>query len=399
MSTGVAPRLQPVLLSACRTPITDAYRGALAGVDVRELAGLVVTEAVKRSGVPAGEVDDVVLGEVLQGGGCIARYAALAAGLPDDTPGMALNRQCATGLSAVATAAANIAAGMDRVVVAGGAENMTQAPITYRKPAFAFGMPEQFISPSHPDRPDAPNLNMMVTVGENTARELGISRERSDAWSAESHRRAIDAIDGGRFTEEIVPVEVPGRDGSDLLDTDGHPRRDSTPERLAALRVLSGVPDGTVTAGNSSPLNDGAAAAVVASVEAADRLGVEPIATVRSWAAAGVDPARTGLAPTVAIPRALERAGLAVGDVDLFEINEAFASMAVGCVEVLGIDPESVNPNGGAVALGHPVAASGARLVVTLVHELRRRGGGVGVASVCAGGGMGAAMVVEVPTS
>jgi acetyl-CoA acetyltransferase family protein len=391
---------RPVIVSACRTPITDAYKGSLATVDVRDVAARVVVEAVERAGVPAELVDDVVLGEVLQGGGCIARYAAIAAGLPDDTPGLALNRQCATGLTAVGTAAANIAAGMDSVVVAGGAENMTQSPISYTKAAYPYGIPERSISPSHPDRADAPNMNMMVTVGENTAREVGISRERSDDWAYHSHRKAVAAIDEGRFKDEIVAVEVTGWDGGTrTVDTDEHPRRDTSPERLARLRVLSGVPDGTVTAGNSSPINDGAAALVLTSEDVARARGLEPLAYVRSWAAAGVDPARTGLAPTVAIPRAAERAGLAVADIDLHEINEAFASMTVGCIEVLGLDPDAVNVNGGAVALGHPVAASGARLIVTLLHELRRRGGGIGCASLCAGGGMGGALVIEVPGS
>lgn len=390
---------RPVIVSACRTPVTDAYRGSLAAVDVRDLAARVVVEAIERSGLPAERVDDLVLGEVLQGGGCIARYTAVAAGLPPDTPGLALNRQCATGLTAVATAAANIAAGMDRVVVAGGAESMTQAPITYRKSPMAYGAPEQFLSPSHPDRPDAPNMNMMITVGENTAREVGVTREASDEWSLGSHRKAVAAIDEGRFSEEIVAVEVPGRGGPTVVEVDEHPRRDTTLEKLASLRVISGVADGTVTAGNSSPLNDGAAALVVVAEEVADEAGLEPLAYVRSWAAAGVDPARTGLAPTVSIPRALDRAGLGLGDVDLHEINEAFAAMTVGCIDVLGLDPETVNVNGGAVALGHPVGASGARLVVTLLHELRRRGGGIGCASLCAGGGMGASLVIEVPAA
>lgn len=391
---------RPVIVSACRTAITDAYRGSLGPVDVRDLAAAVVTEAIGRSGVDPDRVDDVVLGEVLQGGGCIARYAAIAAGLPDDTPGLALNRQCATGLTAVATASANIAAGMDKVVVAGGAENMTQSPISYRKAAHPYGMPEQFISPSHPDRADAPNMNMMVTVGENTAQEVGISRERSDRWAFDSHRKAVAAIDEGRFKEEIVAVEVTGGDGrSRSVEVDEHPRRDTSLEKLAALRVLSGIDPGTVTAGNSSPINDGAAALVVVAEDVAASHGLEPLAYVRSWAAAGVDPARTGLAPTVAIPRAVERAGLAMADVDLHEINEAFASMTVGCIEVLGLDPDAVNVNGGAVALGHPVGASGARLIVTLLHELRRRGGGIGCASLCAGGGMGGALVIEVPAN
>lgn len=389
---------RPVIVSACRTPITDAHKGSLATVDVRDLAARVVVEAIERSGVDPDHVDDVVLGEVLQGGGCIARYAAVAAGLPDDTPGLALNRQCATGLTAVATASASIAAGMDRVVVAGGAENMTQSPISYAKAAHPYGIPERTISPSHPDRPDAPNMNMMITVGENTAREVGISRERSDEWAFHSHRKAVAAIDDGRFKEEVVAVEVTGRDGqARAVEVDEHPRRDSTLEKLASLRVLSGVAGGTVTAGNSSPISDGAAALVVVAEDVATAQGLEPLAYVRSWAAAGVDPARTGLAPTVAIPRALERAGLTSADVDLHEINEAFASMTVGCIQVLGLDPDAVNVNGGAVALGHPVGASGARLIVTLLHELRRRGGGIGCASLCAGGGMGAALVIEVP--
>ena len=395
-SGSLSPTM-PVILSACRTPITDSNKGSLASVDVRDLAALVVTESIRRAGINANLVDDVILGEVLQGGGCIARYAAIAAGLPADTPGLSMNRQCASGLSAVSAAAASIAAGMDEVVVAGGAENMTQSPLTYRKAPYPYGAPELFISPSHPDTADAPNMNMVVTVGENTARELGITRQQVDQWAWDSHRKAVAAIAEGRFLEEIVPVSVPGMGGAvSVIDTDEHPRANSTLEKLGSLRVLSGWPDGVVTAGNSSPLNDGAAALVVASAGRAQQEGIEPLARIRSWAAAGVDPARTGLAPTVAIPRALQRAGLTLEDVDLIEINEAFAAMTVGTIEVLGIDPEKVNVNGGAIALGHPVAASGARLVVTAVHELRRRGGGIGVIALCAGGGMGAAMVVEV---
>jgi acetyl-CoA C-acetyltransferase len=389
---------EAVIVSACRTPITDAYKGSLANVGVRDLAKLVVVEAIERSGIAATEVDDVVLGEVLQGGGCIARYAAIDAGLPPDTPGLALNRQCATGLTAVGTAAANIMSGMDRVVVAGGAESMTQSPLSYRKAAYPWGIPEQFVSPSHPDTPDAPNMNMMITVGENTAKKVGVTREQSDEWSYGSHVKAIAAIDDGRFKEEIIPVEVTGWDGQPKsVDTDEHPRRDTSLEKLAKLKVLSGVPDGTVTAGNSSPINDGAAALMLVSGEYAAANGLEPLAYVRSWAAAGVEPADTGLAPTIAIPRALDRAGITLDDVRLVEINEAFASMTVGCAKVLDIDPAIVNVNGGAVGLGHPVACSGARLIVTLLHELRRREGGFGVASLCAGGGMGGALVIEVP--
>ena len=389
---------RPVIVSAVRTPIADAYRGALVDVGVRDLAARIVVEAIARSGLPAEQVDDVVLGEVLQGGGCIARYAAITAGLPDDTPGLALNRQCATGLTAVATGAANIAAGMDRVVVAGGAESMTQTPVVYDKTSRPYAVPERVISPSHPDTPEAPNLNMMITVGENTARELGITREETDAWALASHERAVAAIDGGRFDAEIVPVEVPGRAGEvTTFAVDEHPRRTTTLEQLGELRVISGMPDGVVTAGTSSSVNDGAAAVVVCAESVAAEAGLTPLAYIRSWSAAGVAPARTGLAPTIAIPRALDRAGLSLADVHLHEINEAFATMAVGCSQVLGLDHDRVNVNGGAVGLGHPVAASGARLIVTLLHELRRRGGGIGCASLCAGGGMGGALVIEVP--
>ena len=388
-----------VIVSACRTPITDAYKGSLAPVGVRELAKLVILEALERSGVPAELVDDVILGEVLQGGGCIARYAAIEAGLPPDTPGLSLNRQCATGLSAVGTAAANIMAGMDKVVIAGGAENMTQSPLVYEKAGYPYGIPERLVSPSHPNTPDAPNMNMMITVGENSARSAGVTREQSDEWSFGSHQKAIAAIDEGRFKEETLPVQVNAWDGPKSIEVDEHPRRDTSLEKLAKLKVLSGIENGTVTAGNSSPINDGAAAMMIVSGSFAEANGLEPLAYVRSWAAAGTEPRDTGIAPTIAIPRALDRAGITLDQVSLVEINEAFASMTVACTKMLGIDPNIVNVNGGAVGLGHPVACSGARLIVTMLHELRRRGGGFGVASLCAGGGMGGAAVIEVPTA
>jgi acetyl-CoA acetyltransferase family protein len=389
-----------VILAAARTAIADAYKGSLATTSIYDIGKASIVEALGRSGVPADDVDDLIIGEVLQGGGDIARYLANEIGLPPDTPGLAVNRQCATGMSAVDTAAANIMAGMDRVVIAGGTESMTQSPITFRKASVPYGVPQQWLSPSHPDSATAPNMNMMITVGENTARQAGVTREEMDQWSFDSHRKAVAAIDEGRFKHEIVPIEVKGWGGtSSTFDTDEHPRRDSTLEKLSSLRVLSGVPDGTITAGNSSPLNDGSAAMVIASSDYAAANGFTPMATIRSWCAVGVAPEETGLAPTLAIPRAVERAGLTLDDVDLIEINEAFSSMTVGTIKVLDLDPEIVNVNGGAVALGHPVACSGARLIVTLVHELARRGGGIGVASLCAGGGMGAATLVEVPRS
>ncbi len=389
---------EAVIVSAVRTPIADAYKGALANTSIYDIGKASVIEALKRSGIPAEEVDDLILGEVLQGGGDIARYIANDAGLPPDTPGLALNRQCATGMTAVDTAAANIRAGMDKVVIAGGAEAMTQSPVTYRKPAHAYGIMEQWLSPSHPDSPEAPNMNMMITVGENTARKVGVTREEMDEWSYGSHMKAVAAIDDGRFAEEIVPMEVRGWGGeTTTFDTDEHPRRNTSLEKLASLRVLSGVPDGTITAGNSSPLNDASAALVIADGDYASANDLEVLGIVRSWCAVGVPPEDTGIAPTLAIPRAVDRAGLKLGDIDLVEINEAFASMTVGSIKVLDLDPSIVNVNGGAVGLGHPVACSGARILVTLLHELRRRGGGYGVGSLCAGGGMGAATVIEVP--
>ena len=386
-----------VVVSAARTPIADARRGALANVPIYELGKVAVAEALKRSGIPPDDIDDIILGEVMHGGGDMARYIAVDLGLPPDTPGLALNRQCGTGLQAVNSAAATIRAGMDRVVIAGGLESMTQTPMTFAKSAHPWGGVSPWMSMSHPPNdPDAPTTNMGITVGENTAEQCGITREQQDEWSYHSHMRAIAAIDDGRFADEIVSVEVPaGRGEVRIFDTDEHPRRDTSLEKLGKLPALF-KKDGTVTAGNSSSLNDGSCAMVVVDEAYAAANGLDPLAVIRSWAAAGVPPKETGIAPTIAIPRALQRAGLKADDVKLVEINEAFASMAVASSRILGFPHEMVNVNGGAVGLGHPVACSGARILTTLVYELRRRGGGYGVASLCAGGGMGIATVVEV---
>jgi acetyl-CoA acetyltransferase family protein len=273
---------------------------------------------------------------------------------------------------------------------------MTRGPLMFEKSPFPFGGVERFLPPSHPDSLEAPNTNMLITVGENTARECGITREESDHWSYHSNIRAAAATDDGRFAEEIVPVQVPaGRGESVTVSTDEHPRRDTSLEKLAALPSLSG-PNGQVTAGNSSGIADGGAALVLTSRAYAEAHGLEPLATVLSWNSCGIEPARTGLAPTVCVPRALARAGLSESDVALVEINEAFATMAVACARKLGFPHDIVNVNGGAVGIGHPIAASGARILVTLIHELRRRGGGIGVGSLCAGGGMGSATVLQV---
>jgi acetyl-CoA acyltransferase len=384
-----------VIVAAIRTPIGRTGR-SLAPLTLQDLGAQTVAGLIANSGVDVNEIDDLIIGEVLQGGGCTARYIANVLGLPPDTPGGTVQRQCATGMMAVQEAAANIRSGMARVVVAGGVESMTRSPALYAKSPVPFGHMTQFIPPSHPDSAEAPNMNMLITVGENTANECGITREESDHWSYHSNLRAAAATDDGRFAAEVIPVTVPvGRGETATVSTDEYPRRDTTMGKLAALPSLTG-PNGTITAGNSSGIADGGAALLVVDREYAEAHGMDVLATVRSWNSCGIEPARTGLAPTVCVPRALNLAGLSESDVDLVEINEAFASMSVACARKLGFSHDIVNVNGGAVGIGHPVAASGARILVTLIHELRRRGGGIGVGTLCAGGGMGSATVLEV---
>jgi acetyl-CoA acetyltransferase family protein len=387
-----------VIVAAARTPIATARRGSLVDVDVFELAKAAVSEALKRSSVPADDVDDIVLGESLQGGGCVARYAAVDLGLTD-VPGLAHNRHCASGMAPVHTAAGSIRAGMDRVVIAGGAESITQSPSVFKKLPGAYAGVQPWLSPSHPATPDAPTMDMSITVGWNTAQACGVTREEQDEWAYHSHQRAVAAIDDGRLRDEIFAMEVPaGRRGETrTFDTDEHPRRDTTIEKLAALPPLHPEIDGfSITAGNSSGLNDAACAMVVCAGDYAQDQGIEPLAIVRSWASVGVAPRDTGTAPTLAIPKALKRAGLGTDDVALVEINEAFASMAVASSRILGFPHDMVNVNGSGCSLGHPVAATGARMITTMIYELRRRGGGIGVTSMCAGGGMGSATVLEV---
>jgi acetyl-CoA acetyltransferase family protein len=388
---------EAVVVAACRTAIGTAYKGTLVDTSAFDLAHAVVAESLLRSGLAADRFDDIVLAESLYGGGDLARYAAVTTGMTT-VPGLALNRHCASGLSAVQTAAANIKAGMMEVVLAGGVQSSSTAPVSRWRIPGTDDWEERWISPSHPDTPDAPNRDMSITVGWNSAVAAGVTREEMDAWALASHQKAVAAIDGGRFREEIVPLKVARRDGSTVVfEVDEHPRRDTTMERLAALKPLHPEIEGfSITAGNASGLNDGAAALVVASDRVAQAESLQVLATVRSWASVGVDPADTGLAPTKAIPKALRLAGLDVGDVALWEINEAFASMCVATTRILGIDPALVNTSGSGCSLGHPIAATCARMLTTLVYELRRRGGGIGVASMCAGGGMGSATVIEV---
>ncbi|WP_329360539.1 thiolase family protein [Streptomyces sp. NBC_01483] len=379
---------EAVIVSALRTPIGTAVKGTLRDTTAFDLAHHIVTAAAE--GLDPALIDDVILGEGLYGGGVLARHAAVTAGLTS-VAGLANNRHCAAGMAAVQSAAASVMAGMDEVVIAGGVNSASTSP----KALFRVdGEWEPWMSPTHPDRPDAPNKDMSITVGWNTAVAAGLTRAELDAWALRSHRNAVAAIDEGRFKEEIVPIDTP----HGLFSVDEHPRRDTSAEKLAKLKPLHPEIDGfSITAGNAGGANDAAVALVVAGDTTAAREGLTVLGTVRSWASVGVDPAEMGLAPVKAIPKALARAGLSIADVDLFEINEAFASVPVAAVRLLELDADTVNFSGSGCSLGHPVAATGARMLVTLVHELRRRGGGIGVAALCAGGGMGSATVIEVP--
>jgi len=379
---------EAVILSAKRTPIGTARKGTLRDTSAFDLADHVLRAAAE--GLDPEQVDDVILAEGLAGGGVIARHAAITAGL-GHVPGLAVNRHCAASLSAVAAAAGSIRSGMDELIIAGGVSSGSTAPRSLIRNGEDW---VPWFSPTHPDSPDAPNMDMSITIGWSASKAAGVTREDADAWALRSHRNAIAAIDAGKFSDEIVPIRTP----HGLFETDEHPRRDTSLEKLAALKPLHPEIDGfTVTAGNACGSNDGAAALVVASDAAADRLGKAPVAVIRSWASVGVDPAQTWSAPVKAIPKARSRAGLSLGDVDVFEINEAFASMCVACVRKLEIDPDKVNVNGSGCSIGHPIAATGGRMIATLISELRRRGGGTGVAAMCAGGGMGGALVITVP--
>ena len=385
-----------VIVSTARTAVGTAFKGSLNDVDGLELATRAVGEAVARSGIDPARIDDVVLGEALYGGGDLARYAATECGM-DSVPGVAHNRHCASGLAAVATAAGSIRSDMDRIVVAGGVQASSTSPRAMRRVPGTDDW-DEWMSPTHRDTPEAPNLDMSITVGWNTAVEAGLTREDLDAWALRSHQRAVAGIDNGAFADEVFPIEVTRRDGTSFtFEVDEHPRRDTSMERLAGLKPLHPEIEGfSITAGNAAGMNDGAAALVLTAGDLAEAEGLEALATIRSWASVGVAPARTGMAPIEVIPKALDRAGLTVADVDLFEINEAFASVPVAACRALGLDEDTVNVLGSGCSLGHPIAMTGARMIITMVHELRRRGGGTGVAAMCAGGGMGSAVVFDV---
>jgi acetyl-CoA C-acetyltransferase len=383
-----------VIVSAVRTPIGEAGK-SLASVPAWDLAEVACREAIDRAGIDPAVFDDVIIGETVGGGGNAGRYVGLKVGVPREVPGYTVIRACATGLEAVIQAATGIWAGVGEAFLAGGTESMSQQPWLQRRTPTAYSRkpPEYFIPLTHPL--DMAPFSVGLNTGENVAEKFGITRADQDEWALQSHRRAVAAIDEGRFAKEIVPVSVPQRKAPPVLfETDERPRRDTSLEKLATLPPAY-KEAGTVTAGNASGLNDAAAALVVTSAGKAETLGLTPRAVIRGWGSVGVDPMYTGTGPIDAVPKALKRAGITQDEVDLIELNEAFAAMTVACVRELGLDPDKVNVNGGAVALGHPVGCTGARLLVTLLHELERRDGRYGVATMCAGGGLGSAAVIE----
>ena len=388
---------EPVIVSAVRTAVGKAFKGTLRETRPDDLAAACLTGALERAGgFDPADLDDVILGCAMPEGPQglnVARLAQFRAGIPYHVPAMTLNRFCSSGLQSIAMAADRISTGQASVIVAGGTESMSMVPMTGERfvpnPTLVRDMPEAYIS--------------MGLTAEEVASRFEVSREDQDAFALESHRRAVAALDSGAFKDEIVPVEVttktPGPRGQSVvhttvLDTDEGPRRDSTPEAMAKLKPVFKV-GGTVTAGNASQTSDGAAAALVMSRERAESLGLEILTVLRGYQVAGVPPEIMGIGPVEAIPKLLKHCGMAQEDIEIFELNEAFASQAVYCVRKLGLDPEKVNVHGGAIALGHPLGATGAKLTATLLHEMRRRDLRYGVVSMCIGGGMGAAALFE----
>ncbi len=392
-------------MSAVRTPI-GRYGGQLASVRPDDLAASVIKAVVDRSGIDPATIDDVYLGAANQSGEDnrnVARMAALLAGLPDSVPGATVNRLCASGLEAVNVAARMLEAGMGDVFIAGGVESMSRAPYVLSKADTAFGRGQQLFDTSigwrfvNPKMDKLGHTDALGVTAENVARQHAISREDQDGFALQSQKRWAAAHEAGRFAEELLPVEIPQRRGDPVVfDTDEHPRPDTTIDKLARLRpVFANDGNGTVTAGNSSGVNDGASALVLMEAGRAASLGLTPLAYVGPSASAGVDPSLMGLGPVPAIRKLLDRAGISIEDVGRYEINEAFAAQAVACQRELRIDEERLNVNGGAIAIGHPLGCSGARLATTLIHEMRRTGTELGIASLCVGVGQGLATVFE----
>jgi len=388
-----------IIVDGCRTAI-GSFGGALKDIPATDLGSTVIKGALERAGLDPGEVEEVIMGNVLQAGLGMnpARQSAIAAGIPDSVPSFTVNKVCGSGLKSVALAAQSIAAGDGDLIVAGGMESMSRAPylLTNARWGYRLGNGKVVDSMLNEGLTCAMAGCHMGVTAENIAAKSGITRKQQDEFAAESQRRAAAAISSGRFADEIVPVLIPQKKGEALpFKTDEHPRPDSTAEKLARLNPAFQPEGGTVTAANASGLNDGAAALVIASPERARLMELAPLAQIVSYASAGVDPRYMGLGPIPAVERALEKAGLNAADIDLFELNEAFAAQSLAVISELGLDPARVNVNGGAIALGHPIGASGARVLVTLLYEMRRRDLRRGLAALCIGGGQGIAMIVE----
>jgi acetyl-CoA acetyltransferase family protein len=393
---------EAVIVSALRTPIGRANKGVLKDVRADDLAAIAVKAAVDRiSQLDRSLIEDIILGCAFpegEQGMNLARIVGALAGLPETAAGVTVNRFCASSLQAVNMAAQNIMLGMGDVFVAGGIENMSRVPMGGFNPSFN----PRLVKPREGEKTNSPYLPSELEYGyssyipmgitaENLAREYNISREAQDAFALRSHQRAIAATDNGIFKREIVPVPLP--DGR-LMEIDEGPRRDTSLEKLASLEPAF-IIGGTVTAGNSSPLNDGAAAAVLMSAEKARDLGIKPLAKVMTMAVAGVRPDIMGIGPVPAMRKALQRAGMQLSDIDIIEINEAFAAQTLSVVKVMGIDEEKLNPHGGAIALGHPLGCSGARLIATLINDLQTQDQTFGIATLCVGGGQGVATIIE----
>lgn len=386
-----------VIASAVRTPI-GTFGGAFANVSAADLATVAIKEALQRANIAPEMVDETLLGCVLQAGMYqgVARQAAIHAGIPIEKPALAINMICGSGLRSVAMAAQAIQCGDADVIVCGGTENMTQAPYLLEKARSGYRMGDgQIVDSMVRDAlTDAFHKYHMGITAENVAEQFGVTRQMQDDFALASQQKAEAAQKAGKFKDEIVPVVVPNRKGDIIVSDDEYPKHGSSMEKLTKLKPAFKA-DGTVTAGNASGINDGAAILIVMSAEKAEELGVTPIAKVKSYASAGVDPKIMGIAPIYACQKALAKANLTVADLDLIECNEAFAAQSIAVANELGFDMEKVNVNGGAIALGHPVGASGARILVTLLHEMQKQKSKYGMATLCIGGGMATTVVVE----
>lgn len=387
-----------VIVAAVRTPI-GSFGGSLKDISTVDLGSLVIKNAIERAGLEPEQVDEVIMGNVLGAGlgQNVARQMSVYAGVPVTSPAFTINKVCGSGLKAVQLAVQAVLCGDAEVVVAGGAENMSQAPYILPNQRWGSRMGNATVVDTmlRDGLTDGFEDYHMGITAENVAEQYGITREDQDSFALQSQKRAVAAVESGRFKEEIIPVEIPQRRGEPLVfDTDEFPRKDVSLEGLSKLRPAF-QKDGSVTAGNSSGINDGAAAVVVMSAEKAKELGVPVLATIKSYASAGLDPKVMGCGPIYASRKALEKAGLTVADLDLVESNEAFAAQACAVAKELNLDLEKVNVNGGAISLGHPIGASGCRILVTLLHEMQKRDAKRGLVTLCIGGGMGTALIVE----